>query len=103
MTIDQFERVFFEIVKIVRKRAPKDTGNLAFNAINFYRKDANTFVIYVDEKIAHYMKYTNENWSLFRPPLKGKKNPNEGWWQDTVQEILQYLIDKYGGELNDND
>ena len=97
MTTIQFERLFFELVEIARKRAPKDTGNLAFNSIKFYRKDKDTYVIYVDEGIAPYMPYTNEKW--ISPKWKGKKNPNESWWQDTVQKILQHLVNNYGGKL----
>ena len=83
-----------DAVKTVRFYAPKDTWNLANNGINHVYLNADTFVIYVDENIAPYMPYTNEKWIN----RKGK-NPNEGWWQDTVQDLAQIIADEFGGEL----
>lgn len=64
---------------------PKDTYNLV-NTIGFVVYDDNTVVIYIGGKYAPYAKYTNENWDLFQPPLKGKKNPHEGWIERALKQ-----------------
>ena len=85
-----------EVLMIVRKYTPVDTGNLKNNAINMEFNDDKTFTIYVDESIAPYMPYTNEPWKSDR--WKGKKNPNEAWWQEVVLEIVEYIVENYNGE-----
>jgi hypothetical protein len=99
MTQNQFEKLCMNLVQWVRIRAPRDTGNLEDNGVRFEWIDDGTFVIYVDEKIAPYMKYTNENWDLFKAPLHGKKNPNEAWWQDAIRICLEQIQSAYGGEI----
>ncbi len=73
--------------------APKDTGNLAFNAIK-YEILGDTMRIYVDEDIAPYMVYTNEEWIN----RKGV-NPNQQWWNDAVEQIIGYMAFYLGSEL----
>lgn len=97
MTKRQFERICMELVKEVRQRAPRDTGNLADNGVRFIWEDDETFTIYIDESVAPYMPYTNEPWTS--PKWKGKKNPNESWWQDALKICLEQLQSSYGGEL----
>lgn len=84
---------------VLRRGAPKDTGNLAYNSIRISKTGRNSWVIYVDENIAPYMKYTNENWNNFRPPLQGKKNPNEKWWDRSSKIFLNRLARELGGKL----
>ena len=91
-------------VQTVRDRAPINTGNLRYNAVNYEQRDENTFVIYVDyydakskSGIAWYMPYTNEPW--VSPKWKGKKNPNEGWWKDAAGKVAQEIADALGGEI----
>ncbi len=93
----EVERAFMNAVERLRWYAPIETGNLKNNAIRYEWKDANTFVIYVDQGIAPYMPYTNEPWIAER--WKGKKNPNEHWWQDTVQIIAEVMALELKGEL----
>lgn len=84
----------------IRNRTPIDTGNLRFNALQMnVRKTLAR--IYVDEKIAPYMKYTNENWNNFRPPLYGKQNPNEGWWDRTAEDAVHLLATLLGGTVQE--
>lgn len=83
----------------IRKHAPRDTGNLAFNSVKVENKGDGIWEIYVDVKIAPYMKYTNENWSQFRPPLQGKKNPNEGWFDKTADAIAQIVANRLKGRV----
>ena len=96
MTKAQFERICMELVGTIRKRAPRDTGNLADNGVRFRWIDEETFEIYVDESIAPYMPYTNEPW--ISPKWNGKKNPNEAWWQDAIELCKQHLFNAYDGE-----
>ena len=98
MTKSEFDKLCMDIVGQVRKRAPYDTGNLSTNGVRYMWKGKDTFVIYVDESIAPYMKYTNENWDLFQPPLHGKKNKNEAWWQDAIKIVVEYLKKELNGE-----
>lgn len=73
--------------------APKDTGNLAYNAIK-YKIQGNTMTIFIDENIAPYMVYTNEPWNA-----RSANNPNEKWFDNAVQEILRYMAIYLGGEI----
>ena len=47
--------------------------------------------------IAPYMPYTNETW--LSPRWNGKQNPNEGWWNDSIEFIVQYIGKRLGGEF----
>lgn len=75
-------------------RAPYKTGNLRYNAIKSEMPDPNTIVLYVDEDIAPYMPYTNEEWIN-----RSGKNPNEGWFDDAAQETLEYLAQATKGKI----
>lgn len=178
MTVEmkqRFEQVFLEAVKILRDDAPKDTGNLAYNAIKYKWENDSEFVIYVDmyktqirtatrmqkkkgflkvlfvlvsksmktfglgqfdrlfkmsfrelkksykalkkllkpkknnpvkkargkrkkaDGIAPYMPYTNEPWLASR--WNGAQNPNEGWWNETIEFIVEYIGKRLGGEF----
>lgn len=72
---------------IIRGKSPIRTGNLRYNAIRQVEEDKRA-EIYVDENVAPYMKYTNEHWSKFRPPLYGNLNPNYMWWNKTVETAI---------------
>lgn len=97
MTKTQFISVCLEAVTILRMRSPIDTGNLRYNAIKYEWIDENTFKIYIDEKIAPYVFYTNEPW--LSPKWKGKKNPNEYWIEKAVDFIANYVALRLKGEL----
>ena len=99
MKQEEFAILCSKVVESIRSVAPIDTGKLSKNAIRYEFIDENTCKIYVDEIVAPYMKYTNENWDNFRPPLYGKQNPNEKWWDNeavksVVKTIGQLLADK---------
>lgn len=89
MTQHKFKNICMDCVKLLRGNAPKDTGNLAYNGVRYEWENADTFVIYIDQEIAPYMPFTNEKWTSSR--WKGKKNPNEGWFNNAVIEIKNYL------------
>ena len=97
-----FERAFMSAVSNLRQLAPKDTGNLAYNAIKYKWLDGNTFYIYVDEGsgidnkmmgVAPYMPFTNEVWG------NSKRNPNQGWWNEAITFIIGDIARSLGGEL----
>lgn len=81
-------------------RTPIDTGNLRYNALQMSILQDKT-EIFIDEKIAPYMKYTNENWNNFRPPLYGKKNPNEGWWDNAAVDMIYTVAELTGGTVRE--
>lgn len=81
----------------LRELAPKDTGNLAYNAIKIEFESDGVCRIYVDESIAPYMPFTTKPWIAKR--WNGKKNPNEGWWQAAVELLAEYIAQELGGDL----
>ena len=90
MTKEKFQKLC-ELVKYeIYKRAPKDTGNLSSNALRIEYVTPDECKIYIDQSIAPYMPYTNEIW--ISPRWKGKKNPNEGWWQDAVTRLCLHAL-----------
>lgn len=104
----EFNRVFMEAVNLYRKFAPKDTGNLAYNSIKYQWVSPDKFVIYVDtgrttttspriKGIAPYMPFTNEKW--VSPKWNGKVNPNENWWNEATEYIVNYIALRLGGTL----
>ena len=97
MTSTDFANLCSRCVEELRKLAPKDTGNLAYNAIKFEFPDTNTCKIIVDEAIAPYMPYTNEPWIAER--WHGKKNPNEKWFDNAAEKIAQLFAQLSRGEL----
>lgn len=92
------ESIIKNIVAYFRWRAPKDTHNLERNGIRFEYKGNGVWEIWADESIAPYMKYTNENWGQFHPPLLGKKNPNESWWDEACEHAIQMFCDALKGK-----
>lgn len=86
-----------DFVAILRERAPEDTGNLKFNAINYViaKGEMQQAVIFVEEDIAPYMPYTNEPW--ISPKWNGEKNPNEKWFNEAVEYAIKTLSAKYNG------
>lgn len=86
-----------DFVKIIKKLAPYRTGNLRNNSVQFFFEDGKIkkAVIYVNEDIAPYMPFTNEPWTASR--WNGKQNPNEGWWDDSIEIAIRKLCNKFGG------
>ncbi len=77
-------------------RVKGSTGNMAFNAskIKFGNKTAE---IYVDQTIAPYVPYTNEEW--LSPKWNGKKNPNKGWFEHSTFLVAKSLANLLDGRL----
>lgn len=98
VTVQQFNNAVYQAVRILRERAPKDTGNLAYHSIKVeFRGDEAK--IYIDNKIAPYMVFTNEMWVSRR--WHGKQNPNEGWFDDACAYIANFINNYLHGTLKE--
>lgn len=89
-------RTMLTALRILRQHSPVRTGNLRYNATNAERITTDTVSVYIDGDIAPYAPYTNETW--ISPKWNGKKNPNEGWVDRAVEEIVAHLAAELGGE-----
>ena len=103
-----FDRVFLQAVDELRKKAPKDTGNLAYNAIKYKWISDHQFEIYIDvgdtdafvagekylQGTAPYTPFTNEKW--ISPYWNGKPNPNENWWNNAIEFIIGFIAKSFG-------
>lgn len=94
----QFVKTCTAACEMLRKLAPYDKGNLAYNAIKMEFPSKDTCIIRVDKSIAPYMPYTNEPW--ISPKWRGKKNPNEGWWQNAVETVTNFIAKRLKGEVH---
>lgn len=74
---------------VLKNSSPFRTGNLRYNAIKLESLGRNEWRIFVDEKIAPYMPFTNEKWVSEK--WHGKQNPNEGWFDNGVEKIVNYI------------
>lgn len=94
MTKGEWETLFVEAINSLKEQmfVPYDTGNLKFNAIKGFWVDDSTFRIYIDEKVAPYVYFTNEVW-------KKGKNPNENWIEKMVNYIGRYISQRVGGDF----
>ena len=96
----KFKRLCERKVEWLKTFAPKDTGNLAYSAIKMEMPSPDVCEIYIDESVAPYMKFTEFPW--FSPKWHGKKNPNEGWFEQAASVIYYSLAEDLGGEGNEN-
>lgn len=105
MTQKKLELIANMAFEIMRSHAPinkqKNTnrGNLRYLSIRMERVNDEAYEIYVSVDIAPYVYYTNEKW--ISPKWRGKKNPNEGWVEAAIDEILQMIAKETGGEIAD--
>ena len=84
--------------KTFKPLVPYDTGNMATLATKVEKVAENRVRIYVDSAIAPYVVYTNEPW--LSQKWKGKKNPNEKWFERAVEMVAQELAAMLGGTLS---
>jgi len=106
-----FDEAFLKAVDKIKEKAPKKTGNLAYNAIKYRWINDHQFEIYVDvgdteafvsggeflQGTAPYMPFTNEEW--VSPRWNGKPNPNQNWWNETIEEVVSLIAKILGGKL----
>lgn len=101
MTTREFQRFCESLFQGTKRITPIDTGNMRYNAVKMvYTDGGNECHIYVDEAIAPYVFYTNEPW--ISPKWHGKKNPNEGWWDNAAQIIDERIRQRLGAKLSQN-
>lgn len=78
------------ILAHLRVYCPIRTGRL-FATIT---PDNNSLVITIGDEDVQYAPFTNESWDNFDLPLKGHKNPNEGWINKALDVALP-IVDKF--------
>ena len=88
---ERIRRAFLRAFAKVRNASPYKTGNLRVFGVSSRSSAGRGFEIYVNVQKAPYMKYTNEPWHKFGPPLRGKENPNEGWWGRAARAAVRSL------------
>lgn len=74
--------------------APKDTGNLAINAIKSVYEDG-VWQVVIGGELAPYAVYTNEPW--ISPHWKGATNPNENWIQKAIESVRTVIVGIFQG------
>ena len=92
----KLEQAVFNAYWKVFNAAPKDTWNLAVNALKLEETETG-YVIYVDSAVAPYMVYTEEPWTSTR--WNGKKNPNEVWFRRVADAVAVELAAALGGKI----
>lgn len=100
MTDSQFQILCLAAFAEFQKLVPKDTGNMAYNASKIKFPSPDVCEIYVDEKVAPYVPYTNEPWIAER--WHGKKNPNENWFGKAAAYIAAYVAQQTKGVVLDD-
>lgn len=97
MTKQQVIQACIEIVETMRAQyVPRDTGNMAFNGLR-YEVTADGLEIGIVGDIAPYAPYTEYPWVSTK--WRGKKNPNEGWWERFREEFSRRLAARLGGKI----
>lgn len=81
-------------------RVPVDKDNMRGNGTRLESRGNNVYVIRVSVAIAPYLPYTNEPW--ISPRWNGKKNPNEGWFEDDTDIVVTVLAQQLGGRVTKN-
>lgn len=79
----------------IKRWCPRDTGNLEDNGVNDVMLTDRKSMVYVDQSIAPYMYYTNEEWT-WRPD---KVNPNLHWWNHACEMAIDLIATFTGGKL----
>ena len=85
-------------MSMMRERSPVDTGNLRNNGIRIEQTAENEFTISIGGAYAPYAVYTNEKW--MSPRWRGRKNPNEHWIDNAVEDVVDMICDLTGGKLS---
>lgn len=97
MTMQQIENALFRTLIWFKARTPQDTKNLKRHGVKLERIGVGVWRLYVDLEEAPYMPYTNEPW--ISPKWNGKQNPNEKWWNNTVEEFMRRVARELGGKI----
>lgn len=95
MTQEKFIQLTVGAFQIFQAIVPIDTGNMRYNATQFYSTGMRSVTIRVDGTVAPYALYTNAPW--ISPRWHGKKNPNEGWVKGGVEIVAMHISQQLGG------
>jgi hypothetical protein len=95
----RLEQAVDYLVVWLKIKAPKDTGNLAINAIKkVWNPEVGTWDIVIGGELAPYAVYTNGVW-INRPGV----NPNEGWIQNACIEAKPVLSGILSGTMSEEE
>lgn len=94
MTMKNFYHLEKTLLFIARKSCPKDTRNMAENAI-YSVKIKNGFMIVWDSKFAYYLPYVNEGINPLFPKSR-KVIANKGFVDRSIAFIFGYLFNYLG-------
>ena len=89
------------LVLWLQVKAPKDTGNLALNAIRKAYDDNGMPLIVIGGEVAPYAVFTNEPW--IDDKWNGRQNPNQGWVQRAIEECVPTLQMMLSGSMTQED
>lgn len=87
------------ILSHLRVYCPIKEGHLV-GSIN---SDNSKFIITIGDEDVQYAPFTNESWNNFAPPLKGHKNPNEGWIDRALQSALPVVEQMLSGAITEDE
>lgn len=82
---------------IMKDAAPYKKGNLRDHGIELVQTGMNEYTISIGAPNAPYAVYTNEVWVA--PSWHDKKNPNEHWIDNAVEDVVDMICDITGGKL----
>lgn len=88
---------------VLKAEAPYDTGHLAINSIRVIETEPSEYHVAIGGELAPYAKYTQENWDKFQAPLKGKKNPNEGWIDRGIEKTMPLIKRIMSGAITEDE
>lgn len=92
LDIELDSRVAQAVENIFKANAPTRSGVLK-GQVRFVMVDGGFDMI----SDIYYMPYTNEEW--ISPRWRGRKNPNEQWWEKAFNQTLSFLSSIYGKEF----
>lgn len=95
------------LLKYIQSRTPFDTGNLCYST-KIKRIQPNVWELYVEAGddpylkdytygMAPYVPFVNEKW--ISPKWHGRQNPNENYWNKSVENAISMLAKILKGEL----
>lgn len=82
---------------LLQTLTPIDTGNMRYNGVRLMPMGPGHWRLIVDENLAPYVPYTNEKW--ISPKWRGKKNPNENWWNEAIEKVILLIAADLGGSF----
>ena len=104
-SVNNTDMAVARFVQILRDLAPKDTGNLAYNAIRFEKTGEHSWKIYIHTEgkhasgtldgIAPYQTYLNERLTL----PNGRPNKHYKWWETAIELALEEMATMLGGKV----